>query len=98
MTSNVGYVANFSSLVTLQLPASPSFGDVVRVAGKGSGGWKITQGAGQIIRFGSLSTTTGTSGFLASEQIYDAAELLCISGGGSAVFSVISSQGNLVVA
>jgi hypothetical protein len=46
---NNGYIANSASLVTITLPASPAVGDVVRVSGAGSGGWKIAQNADQSI-------------------------------------------------
>jgi hypothetical protein len=46
---NNGYVANSATLVTINLPASPAVGDTVRVSGAGSGGWKISQNAGQSI-------------------------------------------------
>lgn len=96
MTSNTGYVADSGSLVTLTLPTTPTvFGSVIRVCGKGTGGWKIAQNAGQTIQYGIKSTTTGPSGSLASSQQYDAVELLCTVGGGSATFTVISSIGNL---
>jgi len=50
---NVGYLANSSSLITITLPTSPNLGDVVRVAGSGTGGWKIAQNAGQAVLSGS---------------------------------------------
>ena len=38
---NNGYIANSSGQVTITLPGSSSVGDVVRVSGAGSGGWKV---------------------------------------------------------
>jgi len=49
--ANMGYVANNASTVTITLPTSSSLsvGDVIRVSGAGTGGWKIAQNAGQKI-------------------------------------------------
>ena len=47
--SNTGYMTNNTSQVSITLPASPSVGDIVQVTGVGTGGWKITQNAGQSI-------------------------------------------------
>lgn len=90
-----GYVANNAGLVTLTLPASATFGSVIRVAGLGAGGWKIAQNAGQTIKFGTLATTTGVGGYLSSTEDLDAVELLCVVA--DTDFSVISSVGNITV-
>jgi hypothetical protein len=47
--TNNGYIANSATLVTITLPASPNIGDLVRVSGAGTGGWKLAQNAGQSI-------------------------------------------------
>src|SRR5208282_365050 len=41
MATNTGYIPNNSSLVTGTLPSTAAVGDVIRVAGKGTGGWKV---------------------------------------------------------
>jgi photosystem II stability/assembly factor-like uncharacterized protein len=46
---NKGYIVDNDSRVTVRLPSSPSFGDIVEVNGIGSGGWMITQNSGQKI-------------------------------------------------
>lgn len=79
LVANAGYVCDNSSLITLSLPASASFGDTINVVGKGYGGWKISQGAGQIIHFGQQSTTQGVGGYLSSQNTFDRIELLCIT-------------------
>ena len=58
MLPNNGYVSNNASLVTLNLPATSSFGDRIDVLRKGSGGWLIQCGVGQTIVFGSSTTKT----------------------------------------
>jgi hypothetical protein len=44
---NTAYMANNAALVTITLPASPAVGDVIRVSGAGSGGWKLLLQSGQ---------------------------------------------------
>jgi len=75
---NNGYVANNASQVTITLPDTAAFGSVVKVMGKGAGGWKIAQNAGETIRWDeSTVTTTGTGGYLESTDDHDAIELVC---------------------
>ena len=50
--ANTGYIVDRSSEITITLPASPAVGDVVRVAGLGSGGWKVAQNEGQVVLVG----------------------------------------------
>jgi hypothetical protein len=47
--ANAAYLLTNTQLVTLTLPASPNVGDVVQVAGVGSGGWLLAQNPGQSI-------------------------------------------------
>ncbi len=78
MAVNTGYVANNGSLVTLSLPTTSAFGDVVAVTGKGAGGFSITQGSGQQIHLGSSATTLGAGGSLSSTNQWDSIKLVCI--------------------
>lgn len=57
--SNTGYLANNTAQVTITLPASPAVGDIVRVSGVGTGGWKIAQNAGQSIKTQSITGNIG---------------------------------------
>jgi len=59
---NVGYLcANDTTPVTIVLPASPSVGDVIKVAGVGGAGWILAQNASQTILAGNLSDSVGQS-------------------------------------
>jgi hypothetical protein len=78
MAVNNAYVADKSTLVTFTLPTSAAVGDRVSIVGYGSGGWQLAQNASQIIHFGSVDSTTGTSGYLASNNRYDSVELSCV--------------------
>lgn len=95
MVANNGYVANNAGLVALTLPLTAAFGTVIRVAGKGAGGWLIAQNAGQTIHFGSSDTTPGVGGSLASTLQYDSVELLCTVA--DTEWTVLSVIGNLTV-
>ena len=94
MSSNIGYIANSGSLITLTLPATAAVGDIIRVTGKGSGGWTIAQNAGQFIQFGSIATTTGVGGSLSSNDPADTVELVCVTTDNE--WLVLSSVGTLV--
>jgi hypothetical protein len=78
MIGNQGYIANGGSLIELILPVTALEGEVIAVAGKGAGGWSITQGVGQSIKIAPVSTTVGTLGSLSSTQPNDSIELICI--------------------
>jgi hypothetical protein len=95
MTANGGYITNNASLVTLTLPNTFAIGSVIEVVGKGTGGWRIAQNAGEIIHFGNIDTTTGTGGTLTSTLRYDAIRLVATSA--DTEFNVVSVQGNITV-
>lgn len=92
---NTEYITNNASQVVVTLPSSISVGEKVRLIGKGAGGWRVSQNAGQTIRFGSASTTTGASGNLQSQNQFDVVELICITT--DTDFVVISAIGNIQV-
>jgi len=95
MAVNNGYVADSGSLVTLTLPATAVFGSVIQVAGKGAGLWSIAQNSGQVIHFGTSSTTSGATGSLSAINQYDCVSLVCITA--NTDFVVTSVIGNLTV-
>jgi hypothetical protein len=92
-----GYIADSSGLTTFTMPTNNSYGDTIKIVGKGSGGWKIVYGALQNIIYGS-SATTATTGNLASSNANDCCELVCTTASIAApIFTVVSSIGNLAV-
>ena len=93
--ANEGIITNNAGLVTLTLPATCTVGDVLRVAGKGVGGWEVAQIAGQTIHFGNQDTTTGVGGSSSSTNQYDSVELLCITT--DTDYVVLSSLGNVTI-
>lgn len=92
---NNGYICNNAGLVTVTLPSTAAVGSIVRLAGKGSGGWKLGQNSGQTVNFGAYATTGGTGGSLASTLQYDSVEVICITA--NTTWEVLSAVGNLTV-
>jgi len=95
MSAENGYIANNAALVTLTLPATASVGEKIEVLGKGAGGWKVAQNAGQTIHFIDTDTTTGAGGSLSSTKQYDCIELTCITANTDWVVS--DSEGNITI-
>lgn len=95
MLVNTGYVTNNASRVELTLPATAAFGDVIKVVGKGAGGWRINQNAGQTINFGFVDTVTGINGLLDSVDNEDAIALICTTV--NTGWTVFDPQGNIDV-
>ena len=92
---NSGYIANNAGTVTITLPATAAVGSIFEVTGMNNAtGWKLMCNTGQTIRFGVASTTI-TTGYLQSTNIYDAVRLVCnVANTG---FIVLSSVGNITV-
>ena len=96
MTVDNGYIANNGSLITFTVPATIAIGKIFRVVGAGAGGWKIAQQAGQQIKFGLVTTTSGATGYIQSSNQYDTTELVCIATNTNLI--VASSVGNITYA
>lgn len=95
MTVNTGYTSDDgATLVTFTLPATAAIGDWIEINGKGSGGWTLIEGAGQIIHFGN-QTTTLTTGSISSTNQWDCIRLRCVTA--NTTFTVVSAVGNLTV-
>jgi hypothetical protein len=63
---NNGYFVNGLGSLDLLLPPVASPGDTIIVWDIGGNGFTITQGAGQVVLLGSLSTTVGVTGSIVS--------------------------------
>ena len=87
-----------SNLTTLTLPATAILGDTIAVLGYTSGGWRISQNANQKIYFGTASTTTGATGYLASSNTNDTVRIECVTAGASTEWIVTSSVGDITYA
>jgi len=93
-TNNV-YITNNASLVTITAPTTCAVGDWLEIEGLGAGGWKLAQNASQNIHMGSSVTTTGTSGYLSSNNAYDSISMTCAVA--NTTWLVDASQGNITV-
>lgn len=100
ITANTGYVANNAAQVVFTLPTTAVLGDTFYITGNGNvgtAGWKVNQNAGQVIFFGSSTTTVGTAGSLTSTNQLDSIRAVCIVSGAATVWNVINSIGNITV-
>ncbi|GAA3977020.1 hypothetical protein [Mucilaginibacter dorajii] len=88
------YIANNAGLVVITLPTAATLGQQLHIRGKGVGGWKVAQNSGQTIH-GATSTTTGTSGSIASQSQYDTVTLECIVANSD--FVIVSNTGTLTI-
>jgi len=97
MAADNGYVSNNAVQVVFTAPVTAAFGTVINLVGKGAGGWKIAQNAGQNIQIGSTSSTVGATGYIESTNRYDSIELLCTTA--NTTWTVLGGpQGNITVA
>lgn len=78
LTVDHSYVMNRGTLITATLPALALVGEIIEIAGVGAGGWSIAQNANQIIHVGSVASTTGVAGSVASTNRYDSIKLRCV--------------------
>jgi hypothetical protein len=92
MSINTGYVANNASLVTFTPPSVCDVGDVIAVAGAGSGGWKVdlTANSQTIVSGGAVGTS-----YMSSQNSYDTVLLMCIVA--NTTFSVLQIQGSPIL-
>lgn len=96
MAVNNGYIANNGGTVTFTLPSTAAVGTILAVTGiNNATGWVIAQNAGQTIYFGTLNTTTGVAGSLASTKTRDTVYLLCV--GANTDWNVVDSIGNITI-
>lgn len=97
LAAQSGYIADAAGLTTFTMPTNNTFGDTIKVVGKGAGGWKIVYGAGQNIIFGS-SASTATTGNIASTNAHDCVEMVCTTASVTApIFTVVSAVGNISI-
>ena len=92
---NNAYQANNVARVEVTLPVTAAMFDKIEVSGKGAGGWKILQNAGQTIHMGNLASTTGVVGYLESDHFLDSVELMCITA--DTDFKVFKPSGNITI-
>ena len=79
LADNVSFAANDAAQLSFALPAVAAVGDTFEVLSSNTGGFIITQGAGQQVIMGNVSSTLGAAGTTASNSTTgDWIELVCI--------------------
>ena len=96
--SDVMYGANYATTLTFTLPAvvNSHVGDKISIVGIGAGGWALAQNATQTIRVGSTWSLVGTGGSIASSDMSDCVDLVCIVEG--TTWIATSMVGTILVA
>ena len=95
---NSGYVLISSNLTTLTLPTNAIVGDIVRISGAGSGGWKVAQNAGQSIAGTFFNPSNSTwllsdaSSAKAWQAIASSADSLKMVAGAGAAGGIVTSS------
>lgn len=95
LVKDTGYIANNIARLNYTLPATAAVGDRFGICGKGAGGWRVVQNAGQRIHFGTLVTLTGAGGYAESDDYRDVVHIICITA--NTDFKIIWSCGNIVL-
>jgi hypothetical protein len=93
---NFGYICVSGGALTLLLPATSTLGDIIEITLDGASSFSVTQGAGQSIRIGNVSTTVGVGGSLISTQQGDSLRMVCQTA--NLKWNVLSAMGNPLVA
>jgi hypothetical protein len=78
MAVGAGYISSNTALETFSLPTTAAIGTLLSIRGKGTGLFKISQAASQLIHFGDKDTITGTTGYIQSVDPNDSIDLICI--------------------
>lgn len=78
MVKNEGYIAKGALPITFVLPSSASIGDTYSIKGYANL-WTVSQGAGQSIQVGTLTSTVGVTGSITATKVSDSAEIMCVT-------------------
>ena len=96
MAINSGYIANNAGTVAFTLPTTSAVGSLIAVTGiNNATGWSIAYTTNQQIFLGTSSSTI-TSGSIASTNTRDTVYLVCMTD--NLTWNVVSSIGNITIA
>lgn len=96
LVANNSYVCiSPGGALSLSLPATAAQGTMLNVSLDGATSFAITQGAGQQIRFGNVTTTLGAGGSLSSAAQGDSVTMVCTVADTN--WLVVSAVGNLTL-
>ena len=99
-TINYGYITTSGTVgaaLAISLPYGTAIGSYFSVASAGSqspNAWKISQTTSQVIQLGNQTTTTGTTGYLASSDLGDTVTMVSYDQNN---WIVVSTMGNITV-
>ena len=95
------YIVNNASQVTITLPTTCALGDIVKIIGKGAGGWKVAPGAGDSILYAGLATGWSAGGNVSTAREFLAGcgtltAGLCFGGdtSGGGAYSAVTEEYN----
>ena len=95
LAANNSYATTSGSNITAALPSTAKVGDTITILQTAAGEFTISQGASQLVRFGTLVTTTGTGGSIKSSQQGCSITIQCVVA--NTTYQVVSSIGNFLV-
>ena len=74
---NNGYITNNAARVGIEMPGTAALGSVVKVAGKGAGGWNLAPNGGQTLY--SDGASVAYPGYFSSTSAHDCADTVTIT-------------------
>jgi hypothetical protein len=92
-STNNGYIT--TGTTSIALPTVAALGSTIEIVASSDNLFTITQNTNQFIRFGIVTTTSGTSGTLVSQNNGDSIRLVCTSA--NTVFTVVSAVGTITL-
>lgn len=94
LVASNGYICiSPGGALSLSLPATAAVGTIIEVVLAGATSWTLTQGAGQRVFMGNVSSTLGATGTVASTAAGDSIRMVCTVA--NTTWYVISSIGNI---
>lgn len=94
LVASNGYICiSPGGALSLSLPATAAVGTIIEVVLAGATSWTVTQGAGQQVFMGNVSSTLGATGTVASTASGDSIRMVCTVA--DTTWYVISSIGNI---
>jgi len=91
-----GFYTTNAAPTAFTLPAVAAAGSVIWIQGASAGGWTLSQAAGQIVVFDSVSFTSPGAGVkVASTDVTDGVEMLCVVA--NTTWQVLNVKGNPLV-
>jgi hypothetical protein len=94
IAATTSYIADKTTLITFNMPASMAIGNITEIIGYNTGGWLIQMNTGQTANFNTTSTTS--AGSLASTNRYNSIRLMCVVA--NTTWVVMGASGVITVA